>query len=270
MRPTLWWFAAGALLGWTVTLNSARSFPSQSAAQVQRSQVVVELFTSEGCSSCPTADELLGKLEAAQPIAGVEIIGLEEHVDYWNHDGWTDPYSSGEWTTRQQEYVARLKLNTPYTPQMIVDGQAEFGGNDVPKVQGTIQQAAKLEKWSISIAAGVPGKSNVLNPKVEVSTIRGASEGEKADLWLAITEAGLRTSVSAGENKGHTWEHASIVRSLQKIGSISPGHSAPFLAQPQVKLQHSWKTENLRVVVFVQERKSGKIVGAVSAKAASL
>lgn len=259
----------GTLLGCTGSLHSVPTVSPQSATPVGRSPVIVELFTSEGCSSCPPADALLSKLEVDQPIAGAEIIGLEEHVDYWNHDGWTDPYSSGEWASRQQEYVIRLKSNSPYTPQMIVDGQNEFVGNSAREAQETIQHAARQEKIAVSIAAGSSHKSNVLDFEVRVGNVQGVGEEEKSDVWLAVTEAGLRTAVSAGENKGRSWEHASIVRSLQKIGSISSNSSVPFLARPQVKLRPNWKKENLRFVVFVQERKSWRILGAAWTNGAS-
>lgn len=222
MKLVLSLFVVGTLLGSTASLNSTRSAPEQSLAQVDRSPVIIELFTSEGCSSCPPADALLSKLEVDQPIAGAEVIGLEEHVDYWNHDGWTDPYSSGEWTFRQQEYVTRLKSNSPYTPQMIVDGQKEFSGSNVRKAQETIQEAARREKASVSIVAGAAVKNNVLACEIRVASIRGAGDEEKVDVWIAVTEAGLPAAVTAGENKGQTWEHASIVRSLEKIGSIPP------------------------------------------------
>lgn len=270
MKPITSLFIFGTLFCSTAHLNSLRGVPAQSAAKLNSSPVIVELFTSEGCSSCPHADALLNKLEADQPIAGAEIIALEEHVDYWNHDGWTDPYSSGEWTVRQQEYVSRFKGDGPYTPQMIVDGQKEFSGNNVRKAQETIEQAARNEKVSVSIAACAPAKNNVLACEVHVANIRATGEQEKVDVWLAITEAGLPTAVSAGENKGRTWEHASIVRSLQKIGSTSSSSPAvPFVATPQVKLRPSWKKENLRFVVFLQERRSWRILGAALAKVAS-
>ena len=270
MKAVLSFFVSGTLLCSICGLNSARTVPAQSAAQIDRSPVIIELFTSEGCSSCPPADALLSKLEVDQPIAGAEIIGLEEHVDYWNHDGWTDPYSSGEWTVRQQEYVTRLKCNSPYTPQMIVDGQKEFSGNNVREAQEAIQQAARQEKVGVSIAAGASAKNNVLGFEVRVANIGGLADGERVDIWLAITEAGLRTAVRAGENSGRTWEHASIVRSLQKVGSISSRSSVPFLANPQVKLRATWRKENLRFVAFVQERKSWRILGAAMLPASAL
>ena len=118
-----------------------------------RKPVVVELFTSEGCSSCPPADALLQKLEAQQPVAGAEIIALEEHVDYWNHDGWVDPYSSSEWTERQQAYAALFK-NDPYTPELVVDGRSQFVGNNARKAEVEIEKAARGVKTEVAITSG--------------------------------------------------------------------------------------------------------------------
>jgi hypothetical protein len=191
--------------------------------------VLVELFTSEGCSSCPPADSLLSKLEDIQPVASAEIIGLEEHVDYWNHDGWEDPFSSSEWTLRQQEYVARFKGNTPFTPQMIVDGQREFTGNSSRDAVAAIQEAARRPKTQISITTEASTKSDVQHIDVRVGGLAGAAPQEPADVWVAVTENHLETAVKAGENAGKNLQHAAIVRSLHKIGVIQSKESSPFL-----------------------------------------
>src|SRR5580693_5506756 len=127
----------------------AKTKAQGAAAGAGRQPVVIELFTSEGCSSCPPADTLLQQLELQQPVAGAEIIALEEHVDYWNHDGWTDPYSSAEWTQRQVDYVTHFKDKEPYTPQQIVDGQVEMTGGQEQKTAQAIQQAAAQPKTEI-------------------------------------------------------------------------------------------------------------------------
>jgi hypothetical protein len=234
-------------------------------AMAERSPVVLELFTSEGCSSCPPVDAFLSKLEAKQPVPGVEIIALEEHVDYWNQDGWEDPFSGQEWTLRQQEYVAKFKGATPYTPQIILNGEKVVSLKSGAEVQKEILEAAKEEKAEVSIAVAGLEKSDTPKFEVHVGSLRGGSAQEKADVWVAVTEDGLRSDVKAGENNGKTLEHAAVVRSLQKIGATAKG-AAPFAASTQVKLKSNWKKENLKVVVLVQDRKSWRILGAATTK----
>jgi hypothetical protein len=230
--------------------------------------VLVELFTSEGCSSCPPADELLVKLQADQPIPGVQIIGLEEHVDYWNHDGWMDPYSRAEWTARQQDYTARLKGASPYTPQMVVDGQREFLGNNPNATVDAIRESAQQQKTCIVIAASVPSKGETRRFEVRVGNLPASSGQDKAEVWLVVAEEGLPGSAKAGENSGKSWEHAAIVRSMQKIGSAASS-SEPFVSSPQIKLKSIWKKDNLRIVMFVQERKTRRVIGVATTKVAS-
>jgi len=238
---------------------------AQTAAQPDRTPVLVELFTSEGCSNCPPADALLTKLESAQPIPGAEVIALEEHVDYWNHDGWVDAYSSSEWTVRQQDYVARFKGDTPFTPQMIVDGQSQFVGNSARDAQAAIQEAARRPKTQISITIdpAANSKNDAQRVEIRVGNMSSAAQ-EPADLWLAVTESNLETAVKAGENAGKNVRHAAVLRSLHKIGSVPVKSSSPFVSTQQVKLKSSWKKQNLHIVVFVQERKSLHILGAAS------
>jgi hypothetical protein len=234
--------------------------------QVDRTPVVVELFTSEGCSTCPPADALLSQLETDQPIEGAQIIGLEEHVDYWNQDGWVDSYSSPAWTLRQQEYVARFKDKSPFTPQMIVDGQRQLVGNSVRDAQDAIQEAAHRAKAQISITTETPSKSDAVRFEVRVESVAGIADQGSADIWMAITEDGLETAVKAGENAGRNLRHAAILRSLHKIGTIPARGAFPLILNQQVKLKSNWKRTNLRIVTFVQQRKNLHILGAASAR----
>lgn len=247
--------------------DASAQAPNTTNTAPDRKPVVVELFTSEGCSSCPPADALLKALEVRQPVAGADVIALEEHVDYWNQDGWDDPYSSAEWTVRQQEYVSKFKGKGPYTPQMIVDGEKEFVGNNPREAQEMIRAAAQQQLANVSIMPEPAAKGDEQHFQVHVADMP-ASGDEKADIWLAVTEDGLQANVDAGENKGRTLQHSSVVRSLQKIGSTGSKSAGQFSADPQVKFKSSWKKENLRVVVFVQDKKSWRILGAASAKVA--
>ena len=127
--------------------------------------VVVELFTSEGCSDCPPADRLLYQLEQTQPVPGAEIIPLEQHVDYWDHEGWRDPFSSSRFTLRQKDYVYAFNLPSAYTPQMVVDGTAQFVGSDAHHVVAAIAQAARTPKANLQIqqrAGAAPSPQSVL------------------------------------------------------------------------------------------------------------
>jgi hypothetical protein len=245
---------------------SNAALPRMSATQtmkagVNRKPVVVELFTSEGCSSCPPADALLKRLETDQPIQGAEIIGFEEHVDYWNHDGWFDPYSSPEWTFRQQEYVARLKGNGPYTPQMVVDGQVQFVGSREREADEAIRQAALRPKLDVIVTADPP-TNGIEHFHVRVGKRAVGVDRDTAEVWLVVTETGLESAVNAGENAGRDLHHAAVLRSLRKIGVLAPSSDPVFVANPQVKLKSNWKRQNLRIDVFVQERKSLRVLGA--------
>lgn len=244
-----------------------RSSNQSSDQNMQRKPVVVELFTLEGCSSCPPADLLLQKLVAQQPVAGAEIIALEEHVDYWNHLGWADPYSSPEWTQRQQDYAAFFK-GDPYTPQAVVDGHKEFVGNNARDASQLIEKAAAAEKTEVTITpAQADAKTDAKTAKLHVSVgkIVGTATGDGAEIWLAVTEDGLHSSVSRGENAGHMLPHIATLRSLRKIGvADANGAAVSFRGDPVVKLDSRWDAAKVHVTVFVQKKKSREIVGAAS------
>jgi hypothetical protein len=229
-----------------------------------RTPVLVELFTSEGCSSCPPADALLAKLAAQQPVAGAEIVALEEHVDYWNQQGWTDPFSSDQWTARQQKYAATRHDEKIYTPQMIINGRAEFVGSHERQARQEIEQAALQPPTEISIQPLQSEKKDSLRFNVAVAKLSTPSSGDPAEVWLAISESGLHSAVTRGENAGSDVHHADVVRFLRKLGAVDPQKNPPFSAEPTVKLEHSWNRQNLRTIVFLQEKRSLRVLGAHS------
>jgi hypothetical protein len=233
------------------------------ASAAGRTPVVVELFTSEGCSSCPPADALLQKLIELQPVPGAEVIALEEHVDYWNHDGWVDPFSSAEWTARQEVY-ATLTKSDPATPELVVDGQSQLVGSDGPKALSEIEKASRAAKAEVKIASAAGKNSRQFN--ISVGSISEDLGKDVAEVWLAITEDGLHSQVSAGENKSRVLNHVATLRSLRKIGTAEAHKPVAFTGDADVKISSRWNPAKLRVTVFVQRKKSRAILGAASAK----
>lgn len=213
--------------------------------------VLVELFTSEGCSSCPPADRNLAFIEKEQPFAQAEVVTLAFHVDYWDYIGWKDPFSSPLYTQRQEIYARKLKLDSTYTPQMIVDGKAQFVGSDAGKAANEIVLAAQEQKAKVEIAGE--------NEKLKIK-IRELPKHENATVYLAITENNLASDVKRGENSGRKLEHSSVVRELKALGNISPDQNS-FEIETDANLQKEWKKADVRFVIFVQENESRKILG---------
>jgi hypothetical protein len=224
--------------------------------------VVVELFTSEGCSSCPPADALLRELSEQQSLEGVQVVALEEHVDYWNHLGWKDPYSAGEFSQRQSDYARVFGSDGVYTPQMIVDGQHEFVGSRSQAARATIQKAANQPKAEILLVGSRNSSPDKPAVDVQVRSLAGIPAHGETELWTAVTEKGLQSDVKAGENSGETLKHAAVVRSLRKLDTLRD--TAGYNRRIQVTLEPGWKKENLAVVVFLAEKSSRKIIGAAS------
>lgn len=232
---------------------------SAAGSPVARKAVVVELFTSEGCSSCPPADELLGRLRQEKLADGLEIIPLGLHVDYWNFQGWTDRFSSADYTARQQRYAERLGTEGPYTPQMVVDGDQQFVGSDSSRARQTILQAARTPPpAAVEISRSAADKLEV---RVQ------AAENVAGDVLLAITEDNLSSKIRSGENQGRELHHSAVVRRLERVGRLRQG---AFSATVPVRLDKDWKREDLRIVVWVQDPNEGKITGAASIPAGSL
>jgi hypothetical protein len=220
-------------------------------AAAQPSPVLVELFTSEGCSSCPPADILLGELSSGRLDAGAPVVALALHVDYWNRLGWTDPFSSRAFTERQGSYA---KDGNVYTPQMVVDGSTALVGSDRRRALEAIRAAAGERKTPLELNV----TSSPKDVAVKISGPALPKGAATADLLVAITEDGLVSDVARGENAGKKLPHAAVVRSLTRVERVKCGEA--LAASRTFKLDPAWKRDALHVVAFLQEG-SGKVVG---------
>jgi len=234
--------------------QSQSTVPSKSATPI-----LIELFTSEGCSSCPPADAWLKQIDVSQPIPGAQAIVLSEHVDYWNHDGWKDPYSSSFFTERQDAYVHALGGSSPYTPEMIVDGATELHLENQAQVAQAFQKAAQAQQLPVSISAlSVDGDSpSTLRAHIDAD---GTTARHSADVYAAIALNHAESQVLRGENGGRRLTHAAVALDLVHIGRLEKGRA--FSQDFQAKLKPGVDPKNLRLVVFVQEAGPGSIVGA--------
>lgn len=240
---------------------------SAAASGTGRTPVVVELFTSEGCSSCPPAEALLAKLDEVQPVGGAEVIALEEHVDYWDSLGWKDPFSSPDWTRRQQEYAVAFGNGGVYTPQMVVDGHREIVGSRERESAREIAEAARRSKTDMAVMADQRGSGGTQKFAVRVGKVIGGTKGDIVDVWLAVTESRLQSAVTRGENAGEHLHHNAVLRTLRRIGTADAGKEPSFAGDSNVQFDPAWKRENTRVVVLVQERRSKRMLGAATVEA---
>ena len=231
---------------------------AQSPAPESKTPVVVELFTSEGCSSCPPADALLARMDKEQPVSNADIIVLEEHVDYWENGGWHDRFSSSQYTDRQKLYAPRLKFDEVYTPQMVVDGTTQFVGNDAPRALTAVTAAAGTPKIALVLSSPVIDGRR-LGCSVSASS---TSPLPKADLYAALIDPSATTKVQGGENKGHQLDHVGVVRSLKKIGKLQDLGNGPL--KFNLNAPSDSTPANMRVVVFAQGSDLGPIKGAAS------
>jgi hypothetical protein len=229
--------------------------------------VVVELFTSEGCSSCPPADLFLQKLDTYQPVEGAQMIVLSEHVTYWDHDGWKDPNSSEALTDRQSSYESALGKKDPFTPQIIVDGDQELTlQSPPPHVKEVLQQARDEAKIPVQITGVAVGQGEPSVLRAHVDTGENSTK-HNADVYVALALNHVESQVLKGENGGRHLVHVAVVRRIVKVGKLSKGKS--FAEDIQVKLTPKDDPKNLRVVAFVQESGPGKILGAALQKLAN-
>jgi hypothetical protein len=252
----------GSLIVLGLAFSLAASF-----AQAQRVPVVVELFTSEGCSSCPPADALLARLDAAVSdrrigIPGnVDVIALGEHVDYWDELGWKDRFSSPLFSARQQDYGIASGVSSVYTPQAVVNGSKEVLGSDSGALSRAIRDASNAPRAIVEIHSSTQGHDAI---SLKVGKLPAGSH--QVDVFLAIAESEIETNVAAGENSGHKLHHAAVVRSISRLAILDPSKPGEYTADARLNLKDDWKRANTKVVILVQDRQTKKIVGAASMK----
>ena len=255
---------AGVLIRKAAASSKAKEPKKSVARNGEKVPVLVELFTSEGCSSCPPADKVLTTLMETQPVAGAEIITLSEHVDYWNRLGWTDPYSTVSSTQRQYDYAELFGGDSVYTPQMVVDGKSQFVGSDIDKARDSIAKAAESPKASVHISrtnSMTGDKPADVSIQIRVDNL-GAVDSRNAQVILAVTEGKLSSNVTDGENAGHKLLHSSVVRNLSVVGQIDGGGKKDFNATTLISIDKKWNKENLRAIVFLQDKSSHQVLGA--------
>jgi hypothetical protein len=234
-----------------IALLAITTAPAPCASSVSPTPILVELFTSEGCSDCPPADRFLRTLDSTQPVAGAQLIVLEEHVDYWDDLGWRDPFSSHVFTLRQQDYVDRMRLASAYTPQMVVDGAYQFVGSDLRSAGKAFQNAGSMAKVGIRISS-LKFDNGKLLAHVETDALPS-----KADVLVALALEHAESQVLRGENGGHHLEHVAILKTLEKIGKPDKGQAFSKDVSLGERLDQPG-----RLVVFVQEPNQGRVLGA--------
>jgi len=232
------------------------------AVGTMRTPVLIELFTSEGCSSCPPADTLLQKLDQ-QPIAGAELIVLSEHVDYWNHIGWKDPYSARFYSERQSAYGRRFGLDSVYTPEMVVDGMSEFVGSNASLANQAFEKALHRPKLPVRLSS-ISVTSHLLTGHLETGSLDKSYGTGDVDVYLVLALNRAESRVSAGENAGHNLQHVSVVRRISKIGAVKQGQA--LSQEVQVKVGPGEDSDNLRLIAFVQESQQGRVLGAAAVR----
>jgi hypothetical protein len=223
--------------------------PAQPGSPTPAVPVLAELFTSEGCNSCPPADTLLEILLQQQPIEGGYVIALSEHVTYWDHQGWKDPFGSQQFTARQQQYGRRFNLESIFTPQLVIDGTHQVVGSDKRAIEKALLESIKTPKPALNVA--VSTTDGVVNAAASGPGLTGDKD---AELWFALTEDHLVVDVKRGENANKTMKHSGVVRVLQSAGSVDVTSK-----RVSFKLSPEWKRDNLRVVAFVQSKSNRKI-----------
>ena len=242
-----------------LSLRWFAGFALAAAAMAQSPPVVVELFTSEGCSSCVAADELFGQIESGRIVwnSPVDVITLGEHVDYWDSAEWRDRFSSPLFSSRQQDYGIAFRAREVFTPQVVVGGQTQCIGSDFGCIQRAVVEATHAPRGAVSIHVGA-------NDVVSVSVQHLPQSARLADVLMGITESSIRTNITGGENRGRRAVHTAVVRSLTQLSRLDLKKSGAYNADVRLNLNPRWDRQNMKLVLLVQDRTTRRILGAAA------
>lgn len=235
--------ATSATLAGAGTLSSAPAFADTGAAMPP---VVVELFTSQGCSSCPPAEAFLSELAEEEGV-----IALELHVDYWDYIGWEDPFASPHMTQRQRDYARDLELRYVYTPQMVIDGRYNVVGSHRPEVRAAIGQAT-LRGKTLAVEFSDEDGGKIIIPE-------GPAPPGGATVWLAIYDGRHETEVKRGENRGKTLINRNVVRELEEL-AVWSGERLEI----SVDLARAAALGRSGCAILVQQGRTGPVIGAAA------
>jgi hypothetical protein len=247
------WSSFGIVLAVMLQL----SMPAQAnvdGTEKNQGAIVVELFTSEGCSSCPPADALLRQIDGKQTKDGRRIIGISEHVTYWNHLGWSDPFSDDVYTQRQDEYGRRFQLDSVYTPQIVIDGEVQLVGSDRDGLQRELDKSRKPQPITIQINAVIP-RGDVVSVSYSLA---GSLSSGGAELVAVIADDEARSNVARGENSGRVLTHVSVARTLKRIAAKSSPHEQTLdISVPRSSVTSPRQAR--RMILFLQEKGQGRV-----------
>ncbi len=220
--------------------------------------ILLELFTSQGCSSCPPADELLRHLGDGS-LEGPEVLPLAFHVDYWNYIGWKDPFSSERWSDRQHQYARSLSPGRVYTPQLVIDGREHHVGSDLRAIDRALQAAERrTPTFEVRLQGELAGpRALILDWDLRASD----PISRPLEIWAAVHESGLETPVSRGENARRTLRNDYVVRFFERVGTLEAGASGNSATR---RLELGWDGDprQMGAVVFLQDPETFRVEGA--------
>jgi hypothetical protein len=225
------------------------------ASALAQKAVLVELFTSEGCSSCPPADALLRQVNGTQTSGGQLVVGISEHVTYWNSLGWSDPFSSSVYTERQNAYSERFHLEGVYTPQMVINGAEQIVGSDRAALLRAVQQEEEARpRMSLRIVS-LSVAHNTLTVNFSTS---GELPAHGADLIAVLADDSDRSSVLHGENSGRLLAHVAVARSISRVARVQ----AVGERTVQIPIPASFETtQGHHLILFAQTPGNGRVLG---------